>query len=363
MYIVKTYNRDTRTKKADNTKTTIPMNNNLLTERLVYNGTNPTDTHIHATGYTPGTYREATCETFTQLLGWIDKSEKLLLRIHGFRNTGCIKEICEHFGIDFLTIQDILNVEHPTKIEEHDNYNIVVTNIFAEGKRSCIRLVLGSDYVLSFTDGESPFFNGVAKGIKENTLKIRERTTDYLFSVMMNEVVSNYVACAMSIGDALDDLQEQLMAANDNRSSGAELQKQRMRYTELKRTVLPMKDQYTRLLRSDTTLIRKTNRPYFNDVNDHLFNAAQLTEECRDTISSLTDLYISNNNLRMNDIMKRLTIVSTIFIPLTFLVGVWGMNFKNMPETEWKYGYIAAWCVIVTVGCLSYFFFRSNKWK
>lgn len=339
------------------------MKNNLLTERLVYDGDNLTDTHIHATGYTQGTYRETTCDTFAQLLGWIDKSEKLLLRIHGFKNTDCIKETCEHFGIDFLTIQDILNIEHPAKIEEHDNFNLVVTSIFTGKSTTQIRLVQGNDYVISFTEGESPFFNDVTKGIKENTLKIRERTSDYLFSVMINEIVSNYITCAMNIGDALDDLQEQLIAANDNRTSGAELQKQRMRYTKLKRTVIPMKDQYTRLLRSDATLIRKANRPFFNDVNDHLLNAARLTEECRDTISSLTDLYISNNNLRMNDIMKRLTIVSTIFIPLTFLVGVWGMNFKNMPETEWEYGYFAAWGIIVAVGGLSYLFFKSKKWK
>ena len=339
------------------------MKNNLLTERLFYNGTNITDTHIHATGYESGKYREAVCDTFAQLTNWIDKSEKLLLRIHGFKNTDTIKEVCEHYGIDFLTIQDILNVEHPAKIEEHDNFNLVVTSIFTAKGTSPIRLVQGSNYVISFTEGESMFFNDVAKGIKENTLKIRERTSDYLFSVMINEVVSNYITCAMTIGDALDDIQEQLIAANDNRSSGAELQKQRMRYTELKRAVIPMKDQYSRLLRSDPALIRKSNRPFFNDVNDHLLNAARLIEECRDTISSLTDLYISNNNLRMNDIMKRLTIVSTIFIPLTFLVGVWGMNFKNMPETEWEYGYFAAWGIIITVGTLSYLFFKSKKWK
>ena len=339
------------------------MKNNLLTERLVYNGSDATDTHIHATGYESGRFRETVCDTFAQLSGWMDKNEKLLLRVHGFRNTGSIREICEYFGIDFLTIQDILNIEHPAKIEEHDSYNLVVTNLFGSNGAAPLRLIQGSNFVLSFTEGESPFFNDVAKGIKENTLKIRERTSDYLFSVMINEVVSNYMTYAMAIGDALDDLQEQLIAAADNRSSGAELQKLRMRHSQLKRTVIPLKDQYTRLLRSDTALIRKNNRPFFNDVNDHLFNAAQLIEECRDTISSLTDLYISNNNLRMNDIMKRLTIVSTIFIPLTFLVGVWGMNFSNMPETKWEYGYFAAWGIIVAVGALSYLFFKSKKWK
>ena len=98
-------------------------------------------------------------------------------------------------------------------------------------------------------------------------------------------------------------------------------------------------------------------------MNDHLLNVAQNIDICRETLSSLMDLYISNNDLRMNDIMKRLTVVSTIFIPLTFLVGVWGMNFRNMLELEWEHGYILAWGVMIVIGFVTYLFFRTKKWR
>ena len=125
----------------------------------------------------------------------------------------------------------------------------------------------------------------------------------------------------------------------------------------------PLKEQYSRLFRSDSSLLHRVNRPFFNDVNDHLLNVAQNIDICRETLSSLMDLYISNNDLRMNDIMKRLTVVSTIFIPLTFLVGVWGMNFRNMPELEWEHGYILAWGVMIVIGFVTYLFFRTKKWR
>ncbi len=125
---------------------------------------------------------------------------------------------------------------------------------------------------------------------------------------------------------------------------------------------MPLKDQYSRLLLSDNELLTKNNRVFFNDVNDHLQFVLQTIEICRETLSSLVDLYISNNDLRMNDIMKRLTVVSTIFIPLTFLVGVWGMNFKMMPELDWKYGYLTAWIIMIIVGWIGYWFFKKKKW-
>jgi len=130
----------------------------------------------------------------------------------------------------------------------------------------------------------------------------------------------------------------------------------------MKKAVLPLKEQYIKLLRSENEMMHKVNRPFFNDVNDHLQFVLQTIDICRETLSSLVDLYISNNDLRMNDIMKRLTVVSTIFIPLTFLAGVWGMNFKFMPELDWRYGYVAAWAIMLVTGLLVYWFLKRKKW-
>lgn len=339
------------------------MKNNLLTEQLAYNGDSRTKTHIHLIRYSAGTFEETLLDAFTPESVAVGADEKIWLRIHGLKDAACIEAVCTHFGADFLTIQDILNADHPSKVEEHDGFNFMVGRIFQSDSAVQVRLMQGEHFVLSFVEGDSGFFDDVARALRDNVLRIRMRTADYLFLVLMNGVISNYVSLAMSIGDELDDLESELLAARNERDIGIQLQMQRRRYMELKRTVLPLREQFQRLLRSDSGLVRKASRPFFNDVSDHLQNAVQLVEGCRETLSSLMDLYISNNDLRMNDIMKRLTIVSTIFIPLTFLVGVWGMNFERMPELHWRYGYAAAWGVMLVVGVAAYFIFRAKRWR
>ena len=154
-----------------------------------------------------------------------------------------------------------------------------------------------------------------------------------------------------------------LLSTTDCRDTGGQIQELRHRYLQLKQAALPLRDQYAKLLHSDSALLHKNVRPFFNDVNDHLQYVVQQIDLCRETLSSLVDLYISNNDLRMNAIMKRLTIVSTIFIPLTFLVGVWGMNFRRMPELEWEYGYPAAWAAMLLIGAVVYLIFRKKEWR
>ena len=165
------------------------------------------------------------------------------------------------------------------------------------------------------------------------------------------------------IDNALEDLEEELLTVSEGNDIGIQIQSLRRQYMLMKKSILPLKEQYIKLLRGESSLMHKVNRAFFNDVNDHLQFVLQTIEICRETLSSLVDLYISNNDLRMNDIMKRLTIVSTIFIPLTFLVGVWGMNFKFMPELDWKYGYWFAWLLMVVIGMIVYAFFRKKKWN
>ncbi len=339
------------------------MRNNLLSERLTYNGENDTHTHVHLLSYSADYFKETVCHNFEEVPALTAHAERLWLRVHGLQDTEYIKNICNHFKISFLMMQDILNVDHPSKIEKNGDFNFVVARIFHEDTVTQVRLVQGRNVVLSFTEGEAPFFDDAACALQENVLKIRNRTSDYLFSVLVNELVSSYVALAIDTGDKLDDLETELLSATTSYDIRLQMQMYRKRYMEMKRTVLPLKEQYSRILHPDSDLIDDANRPFFNDVNDHLLNAVQLVEGCRETLASLMDLYISNSDMRMNYIMKRLTVVSTIFIPLTFLVGVWGMNFKFMPELDWKYGYLMAWGLMVLAGLASYLILRSRKWQ
>jgi len=201
---------------------------------------------------------------------------------------------------------------------------------------------------------------GVLKS--NDVLKIRGRQSDYLLSVLLNSIMGNYIATVSTIDDSLEDLEEELLTISDGNDIGIQIQALRRQYMLMKKAILPLKEQYVKLLRAENSLMHKVNRAFFNDVNDHLQFVLQTIEICRETLSSLVDLYISNNDLRMNDIMKRLTIVSTIFIPLTFLVGVWGMNFKIMPELDCRYGNVYAWILMLLVGGAVYWFFRKKKW-
>lgn len=348
------------------------MKNNLLSEKLVYTGDSQTSTHLHLCTYNALDMQEVTGTTFQSISSTLNHERINWLQVHGLKDTETIREICTHFEIDFLILQDILNANHPTKIEEHDKYIVLILKLFHPNEhqedeldeldQQQICIILGPNYVLTFLEDETNFFNDINTAMRNNVLKIRNRASDYLLSVLLNSVIGNYISIISSIEDALEDLEEVLLTITDEKDIGVQIQSLRRQYMLMKKSVLPLKEQYVKLLRAESLLIHKVNRAFFNDVNDHLQFVLQTIEICRETLSSLVDLYISNNDLRMNDIMKRLTVVSTIFIPLTFLVGVWGMNFKLMPELDWRYGYIFAWILMVFVGIIVYLYFRKKKW-
>ncbi|NDV58235.1 magnesium/cobalt transporter CorA [Bacteroides sp. 519] len=346
------------------------MMNNLLNEELLYTGDSQIATHLSLTSYNTTEIQEATGTTIKDISNTLNNNRINWLQVCGMHNTEAIRDICEHFEIDFLVLQDILNVDHPTKIEEHDNYMFVIMKLYrfneanpdGELEQQQVAIVQGVNFVITFLEWESPIFDGIVKALHNNTLKIRTRQSDYLLSVVLNSLVANYTYIVNAIDDALEDLEEELLKTTSSNDIGVQIQSIRRQHLKIKKGIYPLKDQYSKLLRADNLLVHKVNRAFFNDVNDHLQFVLQTIEICRETFSSLVDLYISNNDLKRNDIMKRLTIVSTIFIPITFLAGVWGMNFGLMPELSWKYGYLVAWAIMIVIGGGTYLFFKKKEW-
>lgn len=343
------------------------MKNNLLSEKLTYMGVSNTPTHLHLCTYNETEMHEFSANKFSEIRGEIKDNAINWLQIHGLQDIETIREIGNYFGINFLIIQDILNPHHPTKIEEYESHMVLVLKLFHLGNnnqllKQQVCIIQGKNFVLSFFEDENSFFNDVVTAIKVNILKIRNRESDYLLSVLLNDVMANYRNVISTVEDSLEEMESRMLTITTASDIGIKIQESRRQYLRIKRAVLPLKDQFSKLILSDSKLLHKTNRIFFSDVNDHLQFVLQTIEICRETLSSLVDLYISNNDLRMNDIMKRLTVVSTIFIPLTFLVGVWGMNFKIMPELDWKYGYLIAWIVMFVVGVIAYLFLKKKKW-
>jgi magnesium transporter len=343
------------------------MKNNLLSEKLAYTGVSNTPTHLHLCTYNETEVQEFSGNKFSDIQSGIRENAINWLQIHGLQDTETIREIGNYFDINFLVIQDILNPHHPTKIEQYESHMVLILKLFQLDKNNQLHkqqlcIIQGKNFVLSFFENESSFFNDVTTALQNNILKIRNRESDYLLSVLLNDVMANYRDTISTVEDSLEDMESRLLTITSASDIGIKIQASRRHYMHIKRAVFPLKEQYNRILFNDSELIHKKNRFFFNDVNDHLQFVLQTIEICRETLSSLVDLYISNNDLRMNDIMKRLTVVSTIFIPLTFLVGVWGMNFKIMPELDWKYGYLTAWIIMIIVGWIGYWFFKKKKW-
>lgn len=346
------------------------MKNNLLNDRFAYYGDSPTPTHLHLCVYDSAGVKRMTSENPDEVLSEVGKGGKIWLQVHGLLDAGSIKRICDYFHISFLTTQDILNTGHQPKIEDDGTYITAILRMYKDGdaekdgwQEFNVSIVLGEDFVLTFMETENDYFEDVAEAISKNVFKIREHASDYLFSVLLNSVISNYVLLSGKIDDSLEELGSGLMTGVVEDDLGIRLQSLRRKYLQMRQGIAPLRDSYVTLFHTENPVMHYSTRPFFKDVNDHLQLTFQTLEICRETIASLTDLYISNNDMRMNAIMKRLTIVSTIFIPLTFLVGVWGMNFKFMPELDWRYGYLFAWILMAVIALSVVLFFRGKKWK
>lgn len=342
--------------------------NNLLSEQLNYNGASQTPTHLHLCSYNATSVEKHRTDTADGLDPVLKKDSINWIQVHGLQNATVIRQVCERFNIDFLTTQDILNANHLTKIEEHDNYNVIILKLLSRNQEGeylpqQLGIVQGDSFLITFTERETDFFNEILSALDKNVLKIRNRQTDYLLSVILNSAMAGFMSILTTMEDELEDLEERFLSPDSYDAPGIEeIQAHRRNHRLIRKCILPLKEQISKLFHTENTLLHKNNRPFFNDVNDHLQFALQALEGCRDTISALIDLYISSNDRRMNSIMKQLTVVSTIFIPLTFLAGIWGMNFSFMPELNWKYGYLCAWILMIALAVGIYYYFKHKKW-
>lgn len=343
--------------------------NNQLEDRLYYNGRVTDETHIVLITYNKDSMRRFEGVRFSDIVSKIDNDNMNWLVVEGLHDTAVVREICEHFKVNFLLAQDVLNHRHAPKIEEYRDYNFVIMKLFdyevRKGKLQTIQvsIVQGRNFVLSFSEQQHGLFKNISHAIGKNILSVREKTSDYLLCLQMNGILGNYASVVEKLAQQLDEIENRLTASHlpDNRL-GADLHRLRRRYMILRKAVLPLKEQYLKVFQSDSALFNHDNRIYFNDVNDHLRLLSQDLDTYREILSSLFDLFLSNNEIYMNSIMKKLTIVSTIFIPLTFLAGIWGMNFTNMPELSWKYGYLFAWLLLIVLGVSIFVYFRWRKW-
>ncbi len=344
--------------------------NRHLSDTYYYSGVHETVTHISLTQFDEKTLSAHDVKTpvpdFKKL---ISNDKTNWFQVTGLTDSETITHIVKECGLHNLDAKDILTPQHVIKIEEYDERFMIILNscYYNENKElhsEHISIIVAGNVVVTFTESNNPVFEGVTRALQENLLNIRKKGSGLLLAFLLNTVIANLVESASEVEILLEDIEEELLdtSLKQRDNIGLKIQERRRDYIMIRKNSQPLKEQFAKLMRSETGIITPDLLPIYTDIADQIQFVIQTIEGCREIISSLVDLFISNNDLKMNAIMKRLTVVSTIFIPLTFLVGVWGMNFSAMPELDWKYGYLAAWIIMIISGVFTWLFLKKKEW-
>lgn len=296
-----------------------------------------------------------------------DDGKTSWINVNGVHNVQLIETICKHYGIHPLTIEDIVSTDQRPKIEEGDGYLYVVLKMmeFDVDKENVqieqVSLLLGEGFVLSFQEREGDTFSPVRERLRAGKGRIRSREADYLLYALVDSVVDNYFVIMEKVGDTMALIEEKLLlnASKDNFVAVYGLKREML---AVRRSTWPLREVIYKLERDEIALISPDTQLFLRDVYDHIIQVIDTVETYRDLLSGMVDLYHSTVSTRTNEVMKVLTIISTIFIPLTFIVGIYGMNFEVMPELQWRYGYLMVWIIMLLIFAGMVWVFKRKRW-
>lgn len=287
------------------------------------------------------------------------------INVDGIHDVTIIEKIGKHFNIHPLTLEDIVNTTQRAKFEDYDNYVVsIMKMIYYNGKLDSEQLsvVLMEGMVISFQEAQGgDAFDLIRMRIRQGKGRVRRMGADYLAYALIDAVVDCYFTILEKIGDNIEILEEELI--NDpSKETMRHLHHMKREMIFVRKAVWPMRELINNMERSETELIKPTTDIYLRDVHDHTIRVIDTVETYRDLLSGMMDIYLSSVSNRMNEVMKVLTIITTIFVPVTFIAGVYGMNFDYMPELHSKWGYPLTWAVMLTVMISLIFYFRRKKW-
>jgi magnesium transporter len=287
------------------------------------------------------------------------------INVDGTHDATIIEKIGSLYNIHPLTLEDIANTDQRPKFEDYESYVVVMMKMLyydTELHNEQLSIVLNNNLVITFQENHGgDAFYPIRKRLKEAKGRVRKYGADYLCYALIDAVVDSYFNILEVVGDKIEGIDEQLITdPTPDTLNVLHAMKREMIY--LRKSVWPMRDMVNSMERSDTMLIKNTTDVYLRDVHDHVVRVIETVENYRDLINGMMDIYLSSLSNKMNEVMKVLTIISTLFIPVTFIVGVYGMNFDYMPELRSPYGYAATWLVMLAVMATLLYYFRRKKW-
>ena len=296
-----------------------------------------------------------------------EKSTASWIKVNGIHELEIIEKLGKHFDFNPLVLEDIVNTDQRPKLEDFEDYLFIVLKILHydrendEVKSNQVSIVLGENYVVSFQENKTDTFDPVIARIRKVKARLRRMGSDYLAYALVDAVVDNYFAVLEKIGDRLEDLEQELMS-NPTEDTLALIYRLKKEMLFMRKSVWPLREVVGGMQREELELINEKTMPFIRDAYDHTIQVIDTIETFRDILSGMLDMYLSSISNRMNSVMQVLTIIATIFIPLTFIAGIYGMNFENMPELRWEMGYPVILIVMVAIGTAMLLFFKRRSW-
>jgi magnesium transporter len=305
--------------------------------------------------------------TIEESFSYKDTEPITWINLDGLHDIEVIQKIGNHFGIHPLVLEDIVHTGQRPKSEEFDDHIFIVLKMlfFDETTNHItaeqVSLILGAHYLISFQEIESDVFNFVRERIRKAKGRIRKFGCDYLAYALIDAIVDHYFVILEKFGEKIEHLEEELLE-NPQPQTLANIHRIKREMIFFRKQIWPLREVLNSLMKDQSSFIRETTHVFLRDIYDHTIQVIDTTESLRDMLSGMLDLYLSTLSNRMNEVMKVLTSIATIFIPLTFVAGIYGMNFKFMPELEWKWSYPVLWVLLLSIFCIMFLWFKRKHW-
>jgi magnesium transporter len=326
-----------------------------------------TEIRITIIDYDENQYAEREVKNIEECFPYKDTPSISWINIAGVHQVEVIEKLGEHFVLHPLLQEDVVNTHQRPKFDEFDDHLFFVLRMFFfneednELQGEQISLIVGSNFVISFQERQGDVFDQVRERLRNGKGRIRKKGSDYLAYSLIDAIVDSYYNILEELGENIESLHEQLVV-EPKREDLQIIQHLKRDMLFFRKSVWPLREVIGGLAKSESTLIKEDVLVYLRDVYDHVIQTIDTTETCRDMLSAMLEIYLSSVSNRMNEVMKVLTIIATIFIPMTFLAGVYGMNFKYMPELEWRYAYLFFWIVVLVVLIAMVAWFKKKRW-
>jgi len=317
--------------------------------------------------YDEKNFQEKEVQNVEECFPFKDRPTVTWINVDGVYDANIIDKIGTRYGIHPLTLEDIVAIVQRPKMEEYDNYLFVVLKMITYNDKEKaieteqVSVLLGENFVISFQEREGDVFNFIRDRIRNSKGRIRKMKADFLAYSLIDAIVDHYFLVLEKIGEQVERLEEDLISEPKQETQHA-IHNLKRETLFLRKSVWPLREVINNLLRGESSLIHKSTGIYLRDLYDHTIQIIDTIETLRDMASGMLDLYLSTLSNKMNEVMKVLTIIATIFIPITFIAGIYGMNFENMPELKLSWGYMGVWVIFIIIVIFMLGYFKRKKW-